>query len=213
MTPRILMVDDEPLVLEALSRQLRGKVSLDTATSGREALELIRTSGPYEIVISDMRMPVMRGDALLEEVRKVAPDSVRMILSGHAELESVISAVNRGQIFRFLIKPYSAEDLTGAMEAGVEQYRLVTGQRELLERTLRGAVEVLTEILSLTHPLAQRRANRIAHAARKIAAALGIAFDWQVDLACMLSQIGCIALQEDLPWTIAGRGGPDNRRR
>jgi CheY-like chemotaxis protein len=193
-----LMVDDEPLILDGFKRQLRNKVDLTTAGSGREGLEIISRTDPFALVVSDMRMPEMNGAAFLEKVRAASPDAVRMILSGQAELEATIAAVNRGQIFRFLTKPLSGDDLVNAIEAGLEQYRLVTAQRELLENTLRGAVKVLTEILSLTNPLAQQRANRIASYAREIAKSLGVPCDWQLELACMLSQIGCITLPEEL---------------
>jgi CheY-like chemotaxis protein len=196
MTERVLLVDDEPLVLEGLKRQLRKKVDVETATSGREALAIIERSEPFAVVVSDMRMPEMNGSQLLERVRKQSPDTVRMILSGQAEIESTIAAVNLGQIFRFLTKPCSTEALIAALDSGLEQYRLVIAKRELLEKTLRGTVQVLTEILELTNPVAQQRAKRVERFAGEICEAFGVPVSWELRLAAMLSHIGCVTLPE-----------------
>ena len=194
MTANVLFVDDEPNVLDGIRRQLRKKVALETATSGEEGLQKIREGGNFSVVISDMRMPGMNGSRFLGEVRKICPDSVRMILSGQAELESTIEAVNQGHIFRFLTKPCSGDTLFAAVEAGIEQHRLILAERELLEQTLSGAVKMLTEILGMANPAAYSRASGIQRYATDIAAQLGMTDDWQFRLAAMLSQIGCITL-------------------
>jgi CheY-like chemotaxis protein len=196
MTERVLLVDDEPLVLEGLKRQLRKKVEVESATSGREGLAVIERSGPFAVVVSDMRMPEMNGSQFLEQVHKRSPDSVRMILSGQAEIESTIAAVNLGQIFRFLTKPCSSEALIAALDAGLEQYRLVMAKRELLEKTLGGTVQVLTEILEMTNSIAQQRAKRVARLAQEICDAMSTPMSWELRLAAMLSQIGCVTLPE-----------------
>lgn len=196
MTERVLLVDDEPLVLEGLKRQLRKKIEVESATSGREGLAVLERAGPFALVISDMRMPEMNGSQFLEQVRKRSPDSVRMILSGQAEIESTIAAVNLGQIFRFLTKPCSSETLIAAIDSGLEQYRLVIAKRELLEKTLGGTVQVLTEILEMTNSLAQQRAKRVERLAQEICDTLGTTMSWELRLAAMLSQIGCITLPE-----------------
>lgn len=198
MNAKILLVDDEPPVLEALRRNLCTVASVDTASSGVEGLALIESSGPFAVVISDMGMPGMNGVEFLEQVRRTSPDSVRMILSGQAELGSTIAAVNLGRIFRFLTKPCRKDELLAALESGLEQYRLVVAQRELIEQTLRGTVEVLTEILGLTNPLAQKRAARITRYAEDICAGLRFPMPWQLRIALMLSQIGCITLPEQV---------------
>lgn len=197
MSERVLFVDDEPNILDGIRRQLRKKIHVDTANSGEEGLKKVHENEPYAVVISDMRMPHMNGSTFLSAVRKASPDSVRMILSGQAELESTIDAVNEGHIFRFLTKPCSAEVLLTAVEGGIEQYRLILSERELLEQTLSGAVRVLTEILGMINPAAFSRATRIQRYANDIAAALGVQNDWQFRLGAMLSQIGCITLPDD----------------
>ncbi len=197
MTERVLFVDDEPNILDGIRRQLRKKLEVDTAISGAEGLQKVRDNDPYAVVVSDMRMPQMNGSRFLSEVRKASPDSVRMILSGQAELESTIDAVNDGHIFRFLTKPCSTEALLTAVEGGIEQYRLVQSERQLLEQTLSGAVRVLTEILGMINPAAYSRAARIQRYSNDVAAGLGMDQDWQFRLGAMLSQIGCITLPVD----------------
>lgn len=194
MNAKVLFVDDEPNILEGIRRQLRKKIAIETATSGREGLQIVRDRGPFAMVVSDMRMPEMNGAEFLAEVRAINPDSVRIILSGQAELESTIAAVNQGNIFRFLTKPCAAEDLISTLEAGLKQYRLINTERELLGKTLNGAIKTLTEILGLLNPGAFSRASRIRQYAEDIGASVCISNDWQFKLATMLSQIGCIIL-------------------
>jgi YesN/AraC family two-component response regulator len=97
LNQRVLFVDDEPKILEGIERTFRKQVELQTASSGAEALRLIGESGPFAVVISDMRMPAMNGAQFLAKVREQEPDTVRMILSGHADLEATIAAVNEGR--------------------------------------------------------------------------------------------------------------------
>jgi DNA-binding NtrC family response regulator len=99
MNRRVLFVDDEPNVLAGIQHALRKQVELQTATSGAEALRLMGEVGPFALVISDMRMPAMNGARLLAMVREQEPDTVRMILSGQADMEATIAAVNEGHIY------------------------------------------------------------------------------------------------------------------
>ena len=140
MTEKILCVDDEANILEAHQRGLGKQFHIETALGAEQALGQIDAQGPYTVVVSDMRMPGMDGVQLLSEVRKRAPDSVRIMLTGFADLQTAIEAVNEGNIFRFLTKPCPQETLAKALSAGIEQYRLVTAEKELLAKTLRGAI-------------------------------------------------------------------------
>jgi CheY-like chemotaxis protein len=191
---RVLCVDDEPNVLEGLRLHLERPWRLSTASSGAEALELLEREGPCAVVISDMRMPQMDGAAFLGRVRQGFPDTVRMLLTGHAEVTAAISAVNEGQIFRFLTKPCPPNQLLAAVCAAADQYKLVTAERVLLEQTLHGSVKALTDVLALTHPLAFGRAMRIRQLVADLAERIGMKERWQVEVAAMLSQIGCVTL-------------------
>ena len=118
--PRVLCVDDEPQILESLRDTLRETFDVLTATSGADGLvQLRRAPDAYPVIISDMRMPAMSGALFLRESRRVAPDAVRILLTGYADLQSAITSVNDGQLFRFLTKPCEAEQLMRARAAGL----------------------------------------------------------------------------------------------
>ncbi len=140
-------------------------------------------------------MPGMNGLELLARVKDISADTVRIMLTGQADLSTAIAAVNQGSIFRFLTKPCSAEEMTVTLDAAIDQYRLITAERHVLENTLRGSVKVLTEVLSLVHPAAFSRASRIHRYVHHMAAELHLRNIWQYDVAAMLSQIGCITME------------------
>lgn len=196
MNEKVLFVDDDPHVLAGIQRQLRKAFQVDTALGAEEGLKAIRHNGPYAVVVSDLRMPKMDGVQFLSRVRELAPDSVRMMLTGFAEVEAAIQAVNEGNVFRFLTKPCDLDTLSRALESGLAQYRLVRAEKELLEQTLRGSIKVLTQILSLLNPEAFGRSSRIVRYVQEIAYVLKVKDTWQLETAAMLSQIGCIMLPE-----------------
>jgi CheY-like chemotaxis protein len=201
VTPRILMVDDEPNVLSGYKRALRSDFTVVGAGSGAEGLALVQRAitnrAPFPVVVSDMMMPGMNGAEFLGRVREIDPDAVQLLLSGQADLESTIAAVNDGNLFRFLTKPCEGDDLATALNAAVEQHRLVGAERALLERTLTGAVDVLTELLAMASPEAFTRTERVRAMVDKSAKMLKVN-DWRLPLAAMLSQIGCVAVPPDV---------------
>ena len=128
--PRVLLVDDDIEVLDALRRLLRSTFDVTTTCDPKEAIRLVVTNGPFAVVVSDLRMPGMDGVSLLYLIRQSAPDTVRVLLTGNADVEAAVSAVNQGNIFRFLTKPCPTATLIRAIEASVEQYRLLIGKHE-----------------------------------------------------------------------------------
>lgn len=194
MSAKILLVDDDPHVLRGYQRRLYDQFEIETAPGGSEGLTAIETGGPFAVVVADMRMPVMDGIQFLARVREIAPDTVRMMLTGNADMQTAIDAVNQGNIFRFLTKPCPTDVFIEALRAGVKQYLLVTSERELLEETLNGSVKVLIDVLSLASPTAFTRANRATRIVGRIANKLQLPNVWQFKLAAMLSQLGCITL-------------------
>jgi CheY-like chemotaxis protein len=196
--PRVLCVDDEPNVLEGLALHLRRRYDVSTAESGSAGLKLIAGGPPFSVVMSDMRMPGMDGAEFLSRVREAAPDSVRLLLTGQAEMKSAIAAINQGQIFRFLTKPCPPVDLLAAFDAALQQHRLITAERELLEQTLHGSIKTLVDVLSLTSPAAFGRANRLKTRVSELAAKLGLSEKWQVEVAAMLSELGSITLPPEV---------------
>jgi len=215
MKDRVLFVDDEPNVLEGIRRQLRNRVELETATSAAAGLDIIKSQGPFAVVVSDMRMPEMDGARFLAKVNEIAPQTVRMVLSGQADLESTIAAVNEGRVFRFLLKPCNSETLFGVIQNGINQYRLIHAEKHLLENTLNATVQVLFNVLGLINPVAQRRAAQIQRYAESAAQALKLLPDiWQYHLAAMMSQLGCITLpQETLARALSGQALTSEERR
>jgi len=192
--PRILCVDDEKNVLDGLSRTLRGSYSVETAVGGPEGIECLRALGPFTTVVSDLRMPGMTGIEFLSRARLIAPDTVRVLLTGHGDLEAAISAVNDGNIFRFLTKPCPADELAKSLAACAEQHRLITSERVLLEQTLRGSIQALTDILALADPSAFGRATRVRQHVIALMAHFGILETWPLEVAAMLSQIPYVML-------------------
>ena len=197
MTEKLLFVDDEENILLAFKRQLRKKFDIETSNSGRDALYLIQNE-QFAVIVSDLRMPVMDGIQFLTQAKKISPDSVRILLTGHADLKTAIDAINQGDIFRFLTKPCPPEILADTLEAALEQYRLLTAERELFEKTLSKTVQLMTDMLGLSNPTAYGRAIRLRQVVKVLADNMDISQSWQFELAAMLSQIGCVVLPKDL---------------
>jgi len=198
MSDKILFVDDEPAVLDGYKRILHREFEVNTAIGGAQGLNAIQNDGPYAIVVSDMRMPEMSGSQFLARVRQTTPDTVRMLLTGHADVSVAIDAVNEGNIFRFLTKPCDKEILSKAITAGLIQYRLVTAEKDLLENTLMGSIKVLTDVLSVVNPEAFGRSMRITRCMRHLVAKFGLSSPWRFEAAAMLSQLGCVSLDPEV---------------
>jgi len=194
MRERILLVDDDNNVLDGYRRSLSREFLLETALGPDQALPLIEKNGPFAVIVSDMRMPGMNGIQLLSAIKAASPDTVRVILTGNADLQTAIDAINEGSIFRFLIKPCDRESMAKTLTAALVQYRLVTAEKELLEQTLGGSIQVLTEVLSLVNPAAFGRAERARRYMRHVVTAMNLGNPWQYEVAAMLSQLGCVTL-------------------
>ena len=194
----VLCVDDEPLVLEGLERTLRQTFQVVTETKPLAALALLeRNEQKFVAIISDMRMPLMDGAKFLACAAEIAPNSTRVLLTGHAELNAAIAAVNTGRIFRFLCKPCAPNELLSAVQAAADQHQLVTLEKRLLEETLTGSVRLLTEVLTLVAPQIFTRNQRIQAYVLHLARRLGRSDAWRFELAACLSMIGCVSLAED----------------
>lgn len=131
MNKRVLFVDDEINILHGYRRNLRNYFDVSVASNGREALDIIKSEESFAAVISDYRMPEMDGIEFLHAVREISPDTVRIILTGYADLQIAIDAINEGNIYRFLTKPIPNDKLIISLNDAIEQYRLVTTEKEL----------------------------------------------------------------------------------
>ena len=192
--PRVLCVDDEPHVLEALSRTLRKDYSVTVATSAVEAMELLDGSEPFAIVISDQRMPRVDGVTFLAEVRRRSPDSVRVLLTGYADTGAAIRAVNEGEVFRFLSKPAGRAELEHTLADAARHHQMLTAERVLLEETLHGSIKAVTDILALVNPAGFGRALRAKETVAALAQHLEAPDAWRIEIAAMLSQVGSVTL-------------------
>ena len=198
MSGKVLCVDDDPKLLNGIERQLGDDFDIDTAEGPDAALELIESSGPFAVVVSDMRMPGMNGVEFLKKVREINSATVRMMLTGFADLKTTMDAVNEGNIYRFLSKPCEARVLGAAIEDGIRQYDLITAEQELVDGTLKGCVKVLSEVLALTSPIAFGRASRLRRSVRMIGEAMGEENVWQLEIAALLSQLGCVSVPAEI---------------
>lgn len=194
MAEKILLVDDESSILDGYRRSLNREFLMETALGGLPALKLVADNGPYAVVVSDMRMPGMDGIQLLCKIKALAPDTIRIMLTGNADMDTAINAINEGSIFRFLNKPCSKEVMAITLTAALTQYRLVIAERQLLEQTLSGSIQVLTEVLSLVNPAAFSRAERARRYMHHIVTSMNLGNPWQYEVAAMMSQLGCVTL-------------------
>lgn len=191
---KILFIDDDPSVLAAFQRNLHRQFALDTAEGGAEGLALLRSNPGYALLVVDMRMPGMDGIEFLEHARKLAPDAVRMMLTGNADQQTAVDAVNRGEVFRFLNKPCPPEVLMPALEHGLKHYEMLRMERELLEGTLMGSVKVMAEVLGMVAPDALGRGQRLRESMRQFARAIAASPAWELEVAALLSPIGYASL-------------------
>ncbi len=120
---KILFVDDEKNILNGFKRQFHNKYGVETALGGSDGLERMLVSGPFAVVVSDLNMDGMDGLTFLRKVREASPDTVCVMLTGYADLDVAVEALNTGRIFRFLTKPCPKEVLTETIQEGIEQYK------------------------------------------------------------------------------------------
>lgn len=187
-------MDDDANLLSSCERVLRRKFQLETAVGGEAALQKIAERGPYAVVVADMKMPGMNGIQLLSAVRERTPDTVRIMLTGYADLETAIQVVNEGNIFRFLTKPCPPEILGKAVADALAQSRLVSAEKELLNKTLSGSIKLLTDILSMMEPQSFGRAQSMRDIIGSVTRKFNLDGEWEIHLAAMLAPIGYVTI-------------------
>ena len=195
---KILFVDDEPNLLRSMRRHLSKTFNIHTAESGTAALNILDSEGPFAVIVSDYRMPHMDGVTLLKEVKKRHPETIRLMLSGEADLKVAIEAVNSGQIFRFLCKPCPLDTLAVSLTLAIRHYELVKSERELLNKTVKGSINMLVELLSLANPTAFGSGYRIKKNVSHIADKLELKPLWQFEVAALVCQCGSVGVPADI---------------
>ena len=131
-TPAILIVDDEPGIVESLAMTFEDDYEVLTAGSGPEAVALLEDN-EVAVIIADQRMPKMSGAEVLEKARKIRPDAVRLILSAYTDMDDLIAAINSGEVWRYLVKPWEPRELKVTVSQAVERHKLVTENKRLQE--------------------------------------------------------------------------------
>jgi len=129
----ILYVDDEQNNLVSFKATFLIKYNIHTAISGEDAIKILRAN-PIDIIITDQRMPNMTGVEFLESILEEYPDPMRILLTGYADLNAVIDAVNKGKIFHYLTKPWNEEELDLTIKRAFEVYTLRKDEKELTEK-------------------------------------------------------------------------------
>ena len=213
MTQRILFVDDEPSVLSAIQRTLRGKFELCLAHSAQEGLEKLSKESPFAVVVSDMQMPGVNGAEFLAKVRSAAPQTTRVMLTGNSDQGTAIRAVNEGAIFRFLNKPCEPETLERTLRDGVELYELHQVERDLIENTLKGTIQILTEIVSALSPELCGQSSEASRAAVAVARSIGLQEPWRVELSALLLNCGIATFPPEIARAAAARAVPGAEER
>ncbi|MEJ2169891.1 MAG: SpoIIE family protein phosphatase [Desulfobacterales bacterium] len=156
MKDKVLLVDDDAMLLAGLKRQLRNDFRIETAVSGEEALRMVAQNGPYAVVVSDYMMPGMNGIEFLRHVKKTNPDTIRMMLTGSADMSTAIKAVNEGSIYKFHPKPCPAKTLGTAIQSGIEEYlKVTTDQTQLkkVQKSLAKASLIQQKLMPKSDPL------------------------------------------------------------
>jgi response regulator RpfG family c-di-GMP phosphodiesterase len=201
--PVLLLVDDDELVLNALRRLLEGNErELLTACDGSEALQMLERQ-PVALVISDQRMPNMTGLELFREIKKRWPETVRVLLTGYAEMNLVIEAINQGEVYRFLTKPWDTRELLQMVAEILTGWR--RRQRENIEsystRLQKANLETvmaLAEAVELKDLYTKGHCVRVRDYSLQLARALDLDADFRRDLiyASLLHDCGKIGISE-----------------
>jgi len=198
MTDKILFIDDEKNILTAIKRQLRKDFDLVVALGGEEGVRIAKEKGPFAVAVSDMRMPGKDGVTTLKEIEQASPNTVRIMLTGNADQETAVEAINQGRIFRFLNKPCPEDVLRKALKDALRQHQMLTAEKTLLQHTLAGSVKVLMDVLSLSDPSSYGQAKRVRLWAKKIAERLELKNPWDLEMAATLAPIGLVAVPPEI---------------
>jgi len=196
--PKMLVVDDEPDNLDLLYRTFRRDFQVLRAESGIAALEVLKTEGEVAVIISDQRMPEMKGTEFLSKTVPQFPNTMRIILTGFTDVEDLVEAINSGQVYKYITKPWDPNELKSVVQRAAETYESLKHRTEEL-RLAQIQADLLAHILEIA-----QETSTIADCLPPLAAAFGKAFGTQVCLLQVvqdgnLSELrGCHALDEGM---------------
>ena len=163
--PTILFVDDESNILKSLQRLfLDEEYEVVTAESGKAALEMIEGGMRPTVIVSDQRMPEMNGAEFLARAKEIAPESIRMVLTGYADINAAVNAINQGGIYRYILKPWNDDDLKLSIHEAIKRYNLVRENQRLTEELTRKN----QELAQLNDQLEKKVEERTSELRRKV---------------------------------------------
>lgn len=194
MAEKVLLVETAANPMGKLRDELARRYELTAVVGVDEGISVAKTAGPFAVALADYKMPKKDGLFLFQALKALHPETVRMLQIPYGDLDVAVGAMADDLIFRFAVKPLSADGLVRHIEAGVAQHKLLTAERAFLRETMHGAVQALTDVLSLANPAAFGRAQRIRGTVHRMATMMQIPDFWEVDMAAMLSHIGCVSL-------------------
>ena len=195
---KILIVDDEQNVLDGYRRVIPKIYKIDYCSNSIEALEMVKTN-KYIAVLSDISMPLMNGIALIKEINTVNPEIIKVIITGHTNIDNAIEAINQGHVFRFLSKPVSPESLIKTIEACFNQHENIVAKKQLfslqaIKNEMESMIKALVKVVEIRDPYTAGHLNNVADMSIKVAEKLG----WDEDrkmglyLSALVHDIGKI---------------------
>ena len=200
----ILLVDDEENNLQLLKRTLRGQYNILTAHNGVEALEVVKEYGDkISLIVSDQKMPVMEGTEFLKEVRKIQPQIVKILLTGHVDTDIIVSSINDCDLFQYILKPFEPEELKIAVESGITKFAMSSNNkiyykelRELFYKTIRAISNALDTKDSYTNGHSLRVTLYSMILAKQLN--LDETYMEDIEIAGLLHDIGKIAMPKSI---------------
>jgi putative nucleotidyltransferase with HDIG domain len=196
---KLLLVDDEESITKALQRLFRKEgYETHTALSGQEGLEVLKEAKePFSLIISDQRMPGMTGAQFLEKAKKIFPNAKRILLTGYSDMDAIVDAINKGEIHRYLAKPWNDDDLLIQTRQILEQMELEE-RTQKLESSVLNAIRLLSSLVEILNPKLGEHMKQVAPLAREIAEEYGMEKEQldQIEIAGMLHDIGLLGAPE-----------------
>lgn len=196
--PKVLLVDDEPLMIQSFERHLRGVFHVELAMSPQTALERIRDGYRYTVVIADLNMPSIDGINLLGQIKDMIPETVRVLMSSGGE--DAARCVNEGQIFRIVRKPCSAENIENIIHESVAHFEAQNSLKIQLEHTNSGIIKLLTECAKAISPSIYASGRLNQERLRCLGRSLELNRTWDIELASILYVLGFISVPTEIQY-------------
>lgn len=195
---KVLCVDDEPNILSALRRMLTLEgFQVLTAESGAAALALMEKEKCH-VLLSDMQMPQMNGAQLFDAARQQHPNTMRVLLTGAADVNSAIAAINQGEIYRYLTKPWNDAELVGVLKSAIELSELAKAREAKLRASYISSIKAFSGLIALRRPDLLAHSRRVANLSRRVARRAGLSEDvaQEIYIAGLLHDVGKVGLSD-----------------